>query len=226
MTDEVQPIYWLEVPDDRFILLKDIPHLLADVLYPDEGQEDERIEYGLAVLNFEQSLKQDVLSGVLRVWHPLTSERFPIDRYMPLDKVLVMPIHDLAPWLKASNSLIGVRVAPPPGLVYADKAQAFAQQQERKVDRIEANPTFSIGRTWWETAGPYVIDMLRKGRFATAKELYVAMHADVDTDQSPFTKGEGPHRGSLIVRAISKPLALKTVQNKWGELQRAAVSAK
>lgn len=147
MTDEVQPIYWLEVPDGRFVLLRDLPHLLADVLWPDEGDQDERIEYGLARLNFEESLKRDAVAGTLKVWNPLTSERFPSNRPIPLDKVTVSPFHDLAPWLKASNSLIGVRLPPPPGFKNADDGQKAMNARSASRARLHSTQKDDAAKT-------------------------------------------------------------------------------
>jgi hypothetical protein len=79
-------------------------------------------------------------------------------------------------------------------------------------------------KTWKDVAWPYMVDKLRAGRFATAVALNHALHEEAGSPGSPFDKGEGQHRGSLWVRAISAPLAVKTIQNSWAELQRAASS--
>lgn len=79
-------------------------------------------------------------------------------------------------------------------------------------------------RTWRDVAKPYMVEKLRGGRFATAVALNHAMHEEAGSAESPFDKGEGRHRGSLWVREISAPLALKTIQNSWAELQDAASS--
>lgn len=77
--------------------------------------------------------------------------------------------------------------------------------------------------TWWDVAGAYLIAMHRQGRYATAKALYKALEANIGSPDCPFEKGEGAHRGSLFIRRISQPVALKTVQNRWPEIKSAAL---
>ncbi len=77
-------------------------------------------------------------------------------------------------------------------------------------------------RTWWHVAGPYMVEILRAGQYATAKELNAALTARAGNPDSPFDKGEGQNRGSLFVREIGKPLAVKTIQNRWQELRAEA----
>jgi hypothetical protein len=80
----------------------------------------------------------------------------------------------------------------------------------------------SAPKTWRDVAWDYVVHRLRTGRFATAVELYHALHNEAGTDGSPFDKGEGHHRGSLWVREVKRTVALKTLQNHWPILLAAA----
>jgi len=76
-----------------------------------------------------------------------------------------------------------------------------------------------VRRTWWDIASPFMANTLRQQRCTTAKALFNTLGNTAGQPDSPFDKGEGPHRGSLIVREISQPLSLKTVQNNWQKLR-------
>ncbi|MEY8690157.1 MAG: hypothetical protein AB9M53_09825 [Leptothrix sp. (in: b-proteobacteria)] len=80
----------------------------------------------------------------------------------------------------------------------------------------------AVRRTWRDVAGQYMAETLRAGRFGTAKELEAALRKDAGKPESPFDLGTGQHRGNLMVRDVGKPLTLKTVQNNWTELRKAA----
>jgi hypothetical protein len=85
-----------------------------------------------------------------------------------------------------------------------------------------AQPVSTPAKGWWAIAGRHIVEKQRTGRFATAKELYRALEADVGSPASPFVLGEGIHRGELIVAQINQPLALKTVQNNWAKIKSAS----
>ena len=76
-------------------------------------------------------------------------------------------------------------------------------------------------RTWWEVASPYMAEVLKSGQFSTAKDLYRALMSKAGPD-SPFDLGKDAHRGSLFVREVAAPLALKTVQNRFAALRKLA----
>lgn len=80
----------------------------------------------------------------------------------------------------------------------------------------------TAAKGWWAVAGTHIIERQKAGRFATAKELYRALEANVGAPESPFVLGEGIHRGELIVAQINQPLALKTVQNNWSKIKSAS----
>jgi len=75
---------------------------------------------------------------------------------------------------------------------------------------------------WWDVAGSFMVETLRAGQYATAKELDAALRAGAGAPESPFDKGEGQNRHSLFVRDIAQPLMLKTIQNNWQKLRNAA----
>ena len=69
-------------------------------------------------------------------------------------------------------------------------------------------------RTWWDVTRPYIAETMQAGQYPNAKQLFNALEAKAG-QSSPFDKGSGSTRGSLFVRELSKPLALKTLQNNW-----------
>lgn len=80
------------------------------------------------------------------------------------------------------------------------------------VDRIKR-------QTWRDVAWPYVVATFKAGQFATAKALFKALESKASTGDSPFDKGTGTNVGSLFVRDIDKPLAVKTIENAWADIR-------
>jgi hypothetical protein len=70
-------------------------------------------------------------------------------------------------------------------------------------------------RTLREAILPYMRQVFAAGQYATAKEFYKALRDKAGQGDSPFERGEGTNLGGLFVREFSKPLALKTVCNKY-----------
>jgi hypothetical protein len=105
-------------------------------------------------------------------------------------------------------------------------AESYSLMVEVKTASPQATlatpaPARATRRTWWEVASPYMAQVLKNGQFSTAKELYRALESKAGPD-SPFDAGTGTHRGSLFVRDVALPLALKTVQNRFNDLRKLA----
>lgn len=110
------------------------------------------------------------------------------------------------------------------GLMLPWRSQGNGRQRAT-FDAIEPSVE-KCPETWWSVASAYMVEKLRSGQFKTAKSLYHALEADAGSEASPFEKGVGANRGSLFVKEISQTLSLKTVQNKWRQLQDAARSTR
>jgi hypothetical protein len=74
-------------------------------------------------------------------------------------------------------------------------------------------------KNWKDIVFPYVIKTFQAGQFATAKLLFKKLELGAGVEDSPFEKGTGTHVGSLFIREINQPLALKTFQNAWNEIK-------
>ncbi len=70
-----------------------------------------------------------------------------------------------------------------------------------------------------EETKPYILQIFRAGQYSTAKELFDALEKKVGIGDSPFTRGEGTHRGDLYVKSINKHLTSKTFSNNWASLK-------
>ena len=80
-------------------------------------------------------------------------------------------------------------------------------------------------KTWKDVAWEYVVQVQRKGRYRTCKDLFNALENKGSEQDAPITKGPGDkHRGKLFVVEISESYELKTFQNAWPEIQEAADS--
>ncbi len=120
-----------------------------------------------------------------------------------------------AAWLTAQS------IEPSPHITAWFKAQglacpALAVTPAAPVARTKAKP-----RTWWDVSSAYIVEVMQAGQYATCKELYRALEEKAGPN-APFEKGTGSNRGSLFVREIGKPLSVKTMQNRWQELQELA----
>ena len=76
-------------------------------------------------------------------------------------------------------------------------------------------------RTWRDVAWLYMVKEFNAKQHGTAKEFFKALEKKAG-DGSPFDKGTGGNVGSLWVRDIGKPLALKTLENNLPEIRKAA----
>lgn len=76
-------------------------------------------------------------------------------------------------------------------------------------------------RTVWCVVEPYIKMVFDAGQYTTAKQLYKALQSKVTEDDSPFEVGQEANRGSLVVKELSKPFALKTLQNNFRSLTAA-----
>lgn len=74
-------------------------------------------------------------------------------------------------------------------------------------------------RSWWDVVGSHVVETQRASQFGTAKALFNALWAQAETSGSPFERGRGNSRGSLVMRETNKTVALKTIQTSWGKIQ-------
>ena len=113
-------------------------------------------------------------------------------------------------WLtKMVRCLLEPQAAAPAPV--ADESESNAPLQKAKAKR----------RTWKDVSASYIVEVMRAGRYTTAKELYRALESKAGAN-SPFDKGTGDNRGSLFVRDIAESLSLKTVQNNWQSLREQA----
>ena len=126
-----------------------------------------------------------------------------------------------------ARELLTPKVAPEPALVDALPAQPQAQAAAPApvADESESNAPLQKAkakrRTWKDVSASYIVEVMRAGRYTTAKELYRALESKAGAN-SPFDKGTGDNRGSLFVRDIAESLSLKTVQNNWQSLREQA----
>lgn len=78
-------------------------------------------------------------------------------------------------------------------------------------------------RKGWRVALPYIVRVQREGRYRTCNELFNALESQGSEPGAPIVKGTGDmHRGRLYVVESGKSVELKTLQNAWTEIRKAA----
>lgn len=78
-------------------------------------------------------------------------------------------------------------------------------------------------RKGWRVALPYIVRVQREGRYRTCNELFNALESQGSEPGAPIVKGTGDlHRGRLYVVESGKSFELKTFQNAWKEIRKAA----
>jgi len=112
--------------------------------------------------------------------------------------------------------------------VHCDDLNKWISENYRLLDYRFPNPSAAPvvtpnkhtikRRTWRDVALPYVVATFKTGNFTTAKALYAAIDKRAGTD-SPFERGTGDNRGTLVVRELSKTVSIKTMQNAWAEIK-------
>lgn len=112
------------------------------------------------------------------------------------------PSAHIAAWLEA----VGVQPQPQHE---AAPLQSPAPPEQGKPERD------TIKSVAWN----YLVKEFKNGQYATAKEFFKGLELKAGKDDSPFNRGAGLHAGSLFVRALSKPMTLKTLENYLKEIR-------
>lgn len=121
-----------------------------------------------------------------------------------------------------------VPVAIAPGVVSLDGVAAPTSNSELLASskgNVAEKGNRAKRMTWRDVSLPYLVTTFRAGQYSTTKEFYKALLSKASTDGSPFDKGEGVNFGSLFVRDIGKPLALKTLENEMPAIRTAVKNA-
>jgi hypothetical protein len=212
--------------DTERLYLDDVAHLIADCINPQGPNDPEGTRYKAALEALAPELEQAANSGALRTRHPETLGTLPpvVPSSDPLDRLLDCTF----------SIPLRYRVVTVPDFTayVADRGMAVAMEAPEQTTQPQAAPAQSPAtpapvaqttkrRTWWDVSSPYIVETMRAGQYATAKELYKALEAKAGSG-SPFEKGTGNNRSSLFIRELAAPLSLKTMQNKWPEMLKAA----
>lgn len=148
------------------------------------------------------------------------------------DRALLDWVHDLME-LEAGESKprrYGMRGATPAAASTAPADAAVPEITDARsggecVADAQTDPLAEV-RAWngvWPSVGPYLVKKVHEWRPASAKEFYQALWDEAKgSSESPFIQGSGADRGGLVIRETSKPLNLKTIQNRWSGLRAAA----
>lgn len=197
------------------IRYSDMAHHIAKALHDDPWM------YGAARVNLDDELAQAVMRGALLLRDPLTLGPHPMPIGAMRDAAIVL-LDDLRDFLKGRRISVEVedsaQASPAPATAtQVEPVQAApAQRAETPVAQAKARR-----RTWRDVSSAYIVEIMRAGQYATAKELYRALEGKAGPE-SPFDKGVGPYRGSLFVREIAQPVSIKTIQNNWDALRELA----
>ena len=134
--------------------------------------------------------------------HPSLSSQFEIQKFSR---------GEIARWLDHKNVTSKYSFSP-----------GTTKQPQEDVNReVKTNDR----KGWVDIVGAYVIELQRSRRYGKAKDLFKALEASAKAGHGPFEIGEGNQRGSLIVKASGKSVALKTLANRWAEIQQQARKA-
>jgi hypothetical protein len=96
------------------------------------------------------------------------------------------------------------------------------QMESTKAGPLTKVTTGTRRLTWFDVCFVYLVETFKAGQYSTAKAFYKALESKAGMTGSPFDKGSGQNAGSLFVRDIGKPLALKTLENAMPKLREAA----
>lgn len=101
----------------------------------------------------------------------------------------------------------------------AERWRALNGQADTRAAVTPAASSENRKKGWQDVALPYVAEVQRKGRYDTAKKLYDALWSSASDTDSPFAAR--PNK-ELVLRKTNKPIDLKTFQNGWPAIKRAA----
>lgn len=138
----------------RHVVFGDLAHIIADALFPEQGDADERWHYAGARVTLDTELRDAVRGGKLQVRDALSLGPHSMPFGRPLLRALVS-IDDLRAWLLESR---GMRVVvldeqQAPGAVAAGAAQAAPPANASPVLQPEGHAG-AEGEVQPESAGP------------------------------------------------------------------------
>lgn len=121
----------IELPDGEPIAFCDLAHLIADAMWPDGGEGDDRMNYGVARVNLDEELKAAATQGRLAVRNPSTLARQGFTAGAALDRAVLLPREDLQPYLSARGGLVLCLLPREPGEHVEPVSPADVQGQSK-----------------------------------------------------------------------------------------------
>lgn len=109
----VRPVIkrYIELPENVPIPFGDLALKMAEAMWPDRGETDDRMDFGVALVNLEGELRGAAESGTLTVRNASTLKKETFIAGAALKRTVVLPREDLAPFLKERGG-IDLRLLP------------------------------------------------------------------------------------------------------------------
>ncbi len=120
--------------------------------------------------------------------------------------------------MKVRKSEIAIIHAELAALEVMTDAPAPPEPQAAPV-ATDAKPVKTPPPNWLVKESEYIANTWRNGRFTTAKDLYNALFSKAGIDGSPFKRGTGNNRDSIVYMVDATSISLKTFQNNWSAIK-------
>lgn len=104
----------------------------------------------------------------------------------------------------------------------ADEAAAWADAVNAAGELERKERREKLQQTWWGVTGPYIVSVMHEHQCTTAKNLFYKLE-ELAGESSPFKRGKEANRGALVVKELAQTVSLKTFQNRWKEIKKAAL---
>lgn len=237
ITRHIQALPFVGLHPLQPVPLADVPHMVARAMYPESDDEVMEV-HGYGVTNFEvqSRIERAQMLGELTLINPTDGQPLPFSSphacvaagdlcdFFSGGAEKQPPAMDPAVPLPAPVTWQGHTYQPGPEITpeEADEAAAWADAVNAAGELERKERREKLQQTWWGVTGPYIVSVMHEHQCTTAKNLFYKLE-ELAGESSPFKRGKEANRGALVVKELAQTVSLKTFQNRWKEIKKAAL---
>lgn len=222
---------------DELVPLDDVPMLVANAMCDPETDSE---WHGFKRLVIEKRIYEAANCGALAMLDQMTRQRLSIratGACSTAGDLCAFFCNPSAPAEKGPPALSPEPVKLPAPVTWqghtyqpgpeitpeeADEAAAWADAVNAAGELERKERREKLQQTWWGVTGPYIVSVMHEHQCTTAKNLFYKLE-ELAGESSPFKRGKEANRGALVVKELAQTVSLKTFQNRWKEIKKAAL---
>lgn len=237
ITRHAEAIPFVGLHPDELVPLDDVPLLVATAMHDPEKDSE---WHGFKRLVIEKRIYEAANCGGLAMLDQMTRQRLSIratGACSTAGDLCAFFCNPSAPAEKGPPALSPEPVKLPAPVTWqghtyqpgpeitpeeADEAAAWADAVNAAGELERKERREKLQQTWWGVTGPYIVSVMHEHQCTTAKNLFYKLE-ELAGESSPFKRGKEANRGALVVKELAQTVSLKTFQNRWKEIKKAAL---